>query len=236
MMMFKRILIANRGEIAIRVMRTCREKGIESVAVYSDADKNALHTRFADFSHNIGPPPASQSYLDQDGMIETAQKSDAEAIHPGYGFLAENPMFAEKCERAGIVFIGPTSKALAKSGDKVESRRIAKGAGIPVTPGTEGSVRSEIEAIKAAEEIGFPVILKASAGGGGISMAIVRSSEELPSSLKVAKSSSLSSFGSDEIFIEKYLRPARHIEFQILADSDGRVIHLGERDCSIQRR
>ena len=234
--MFKRILIANRGEIAIRVIRTCREMGIESIAVYSDADRNALHTRLADSSHNIGPPPAIQSYLDQDKIVDVAQKAGAEAIHPGYGFLAENPMFAEKCERVGIVFIGPTSKALAKSGDKVESRRIAKKARIPVTPGSDGSVRSETEAIRVAEEIGFPIILKASAGGGGISMAIVRSLEELPSSLKVAKSSSLSSFGSDEIFIEKYLKPARHIEFQILADSDGRVIHLGERECSIQRR
>jgi len=233
--MFKRILIANRGEIAIRVMRTCREMGIESVAVFSDADENALHTRFADRSINIGPPPASQSYLDQKKIIETAKEVDAEAIHPGYGFLAENSEFAEKCERAGVVFIGPTSKALAKSGDKIESRRMMKKAGIPVTPGTEGSVEED-EATEVAEDIGFPIILKASAGGGGISMAIVENSEELPSALKVAKSSSLSSFGSDEIFIEKYLMPARHIEFQILADADGRVIHLGERECSIQRR
>jgi acetyl/propionyl-CoA carboxylase alpha subunit len=209
--MFKRILIANRGEIAIRVIRTCREMGIESVAVYSEADKSALHARLADSSYSIGPPPAIKSYLDQDKIVKVAQKAGAEAIHPGYGFLAENPMFAEKCERAGIVFIGPTSKALAKSGDKIESRRIAIEAGIPVTPGSDGSVRSETEAIRVAEEIGFPIILKASAGGGGISMAIVRDMEELPSSLKVAKSSSLSSFGSDEIFIEK-------------------------RECSVQRR
>jgi acetyl-CoA carboxylase biotin carboxylase subunit len=234
--MFKRILIANRGEIAIRVIRTCREMGIESVAVYSEADKSALHTRLADSSYSIGPPPAIQSYLDQDKVVKVALKAGAEAIHPGYGFLAENPMFAEKCERAGIVFIGPTSKALAKSGDKIESRRIAIEAGIPVTPGSDGSVRSETEAVRVAKEIGFPIILKASAGGGGISMAIVRDMEALPSSLKVAKSSSLSSFGSDEIFIEKYLKPARHIEFQILADSDGKVIHLGERECSVQRR
>ncbi|MFQ6107376.1 MAG: acetyl/propionyl/methylcrotonyl-CoA carboxylase subunit alpha [Thermoplasmata archaeon] len=236
MMMFNRILVANRGEIAIRVMRTCKEMGIETVSVFSDADKNALHTRFSDLSYNIGPAPASQSYLDQDKIIDVAQEAGAEAIHPGYGFLAENPMFAEKCERAGIIFIGPTSKALAKSGDKVESRRIVKRAGIPVTPGSDESVRSESEAIRIAEEIGYPIILKASAGGGGISMAVVRSTEELPSSLKVAKSSSLSSFGSDEIFVEKYLEPARHIEFQILADSDGNVIHLGERECSVQRR
>lgn len=236
MIMFKRILIANRGEIAIRVMRTCREMGIESVAIYSDADENALHTRFADLSFYIGPPPASESYLDQNKIVDVAQKVGAEAIHPGYGFLAENPEFAERCEREGIVFIGPTSKALARSGDKVESRRIMKKAGIPVTLGTDDSVRDDDEAIRVAEEIGFPVILKASAGGGGISMAVVENSQDLPSSLKMARSSSLSSFGSDEIFIEKYLKPARHIEFQILADSDGRVIHLGERECSVQRR
>ncbi len=233
--MFEKILIANRGEIALRIMRTCREMGISTVAVYSDIDKHALHTRYADESYHIGPSPPLQSYLSADKIIKVAQEHEAEAIHPGYGFLAENPEFAWKCEENKIVFIGPNSWALAKTGDKLSSREIAKKEEIPVTPGSDGAVESD-NALEIAREIGYPIILKSSAGGGGISMGVVEEEKDLLKNLEIARSSSLSSFGNPNIFIEKYLRNPRHIEFQILADTHGNVIHLGERECSIQRR
>ena len=235
MNMFEKILIANRGEIALRVMRTCMEMGITTVGVYSDVDKNALHTRFADESYHIGPSPSLESYLNADKIIEIAKETDTEAIHPGYGFLAENPEFAWKCEENHIVFIGPDSWAMAKAGDKISSREFVKDAGIPVTPGSDEAVENDY-ALEIAEEIGFPIILKSSAGGGGISMGVVEKKEDLLNKLEIARSTSLSAFGNPNIFIEKYLIQPRHIEFQILADRHGNIIHLGERECSIQRR
>ena len=235
MNMFEKILVANRGEIALRVMRTCMEMGIATVGVYSDVDKNALHTRCADESHHIGASPSLQSYLNADKIVEIARETGAEAIHPGYGFLAENAEFAWKCEDNDIIFIGPNSVAMAKAGDKIASREFVKKAGIPVTPGSDEAVVSD-NALEIAREIGFPVILKSSAGGGGISMGVVEKEETLLKSLEIARSSSLSAFGNPNIFIEKYLVRPRHIEFQILADKHGNIIHLGERECSIQRR
>lgn len=233
--MFEKILIANRGEIALRIMRACKEMGIATVAVYSDVDKNALHTRYADESYHIGASPPLQSYLNADKIVKIALETGAEAIHPGYGFLAENPEFAWKCEENRIIFIGPNSWALAKTGDKLASREIVKKEGIPVTPGSDDAVQDD-DAIEIAEEIGFPIILKSSAGGGGISMGVVEQKKDLLKKLEIARSTSLSAFGNPNIFIEKYLRNPRHIEFQILADKHGNIIHLGERECSIQRR
>jgi pyruvate carboxylase subunit A len=224
--MFEKILIANRGEIALRIMRTCREMGISTVAVYSDVDKHALHTRYADESYHIGSSPPLQSYLNADKIIKVAQEHEAEAIHPGYAW---------KCEENKIVFIGPNSWALAKTGDKLSSREIAKKENIPVTPGSDDAVVND-DALEIAKDIGYPIILKSSAGGGGISMGVVEEEKDLLKNLEIARSSSLSSFGNPNIFIEKYLRNPRHIEFQILADTHGNVIHLGERECSIQRR
>lgn len=233
--MFEKILVANRGEIALRIMRTCKEMGIATVAVFSDVDKNALHTRYADESHHIGPSPALQSYLNADKIVKIAKETGAEAIHPGYGFLAENPEFAWKCEENGVNFIGPNSWALAKTGDKLASREIAKKEDIPVTPGSDQAVEDD-DALEIAKEIGFPVILKSSAGGGGISMGVVEEKDDLLKKLEIARSTSLSAFGNPNIFIEKYLIKPRHIEFQILADKHGNIVHLGERECSIQRR
>ena len=233
--MFGKILVANRGEIALRVMRTCREMGIASIAIYSDVDKNALHTKYADEAYNVGPSPSLQSYLNADKIIEIAKDAGAEAIHPGYGFLAENPEFAFKCEENNIIFIGPDFWAMAKAGDKIASRKFVKKEGIPITPGSEEAVEND-DALDIAKDIGFPVILKSSAGGGGISMGVVEREEDLLNKLEIARSSSQSAFGNPNIFIEKYLIRPRHIEFQILADRHGNIIHLGERECSIQRR
>jgi pyruvate carboxylase subunit A len=233
--MFEKILIANRGEIALRVMRTCKEMGISSVAIYSDVDKNAVHTRYADEAYHIGPSPSLQSYLNAEKIIEISKESGAEAIHPGYGFLAENPEFAFKCVENKIIFIGPDSWAMAKSGDKIASRKFVKKEGIPVTPGSDEAVEND-DALEIAKEIGFPIILKSSAGGGGISMGVVEDKKDLLKQLEIARSSSLSAFGNPNIFIEKYLIKPRHIEFQILADKHGNIVHLGERECSIQRR
>ncbi len=233
--MFEKILIANRGEIALRIMRTCREMGIATVAIYSDVDKNALHTRYADEAYHVGPSPSLQSYLNVDKIIEISKETEAEAIHPGYGFLAENSEFAFKCEENNIIFIGPDFWAMAKAGDKIASRNFVKKEGIPITPGSDGAVEDD-DALEIAKEIGFPVILKSSAGGGGISMGVVEKKEDLLKNLEFARSSSLSAFGNPNIFIEKYLIKPRHIEFQILADRHGNIIHLGERECSIQRR
>ncbi len=233
--MFEKILIANRGEIALRVMRTCREMGITTVAIYSDVDKNALHTRYADEAYNVGPNPSLQSYLNADRIIEISKEAAVEAIHPGYGFLAENPEFAFKCVENKLIFIGPDSWAMAKAGDKIASRKFVKEAGIPVTPGSDEAVEDD-DALEIANEIGFPIILKSSAGGGGISMGVVENKKNLLKQLEIARSSSLSAFGNPNIFIEKFLIKPRHIEFQILADRYNNIVHLGERECSIQRR
>ncbi len=234
--MFKKIVIANRGEIAVRVIRACKEMGIKAVTVYSDADRTALHTRYADEVYYLGPPPATESYLKIEKIIEIAKKSGAEAIHPGYGFLAENEFFAKACEDNGIIFIGPNSKAINLLGDKIASKRTMVKAGVPVIPGSEGAVKNEEEALKIIEKIGLPVLIKAAGGGGGKGMRVVRDKKELGTAIKQAMGEAQSAFGNPTIFIEKFLDQPRHIEFQILADNYGNVVHLGERECSIQRR
>ena len=234
--MFKKILVANRGEIAVRVLRACREMDITSATVYSDADQNALHTRYADEVHYLGPAPATESYLKIDSIIEIAKKSGAEAVHPGYGFLAENTEFARACEKSGIVFIGPTSKAIELLGDKIASKKTMTKAGIPVIPGSAGKVDREDAAKKIVEEIGFPVLIKAAGGGGGKGMRVVMERKDLMSAMKQAMNEAKSTFGNPTIFIEKFLEAPRHIEFQILADNHGNVVHLFERECSVQRR
>ncbi|VTR67878.1 acetyl-CoA carboxylase, biotin carboxylase subunit [Desulfosarcina cetonica] len=234
--MIKKILIANRGEIAVRIMRACREMGIRSVAIYSEADKEALFAKYADEAYLIGPSPASQSYLNMEKIIQTAKECGADAIHPGYGFLAENPVFAIACEKANIKFIGPTSKILSLMGDKVTARREMVKAGIPVVPGTDVCVTDYDQARSIVEEIGYPVIIKPSGGGGGIGMTVVSQEQELEKALESTKVIASTTFGVGDVYIEKYLVNPRHIEFQILADSHGNAIHLGERECSIQRR
>lgn len=231
-----KILIANRGEIAVRVIRTCHEMGIATVAVYSDADVTALHTRLADESYRIGPPPATESYLQQEKIIEIARQSGADAIHPGYGFLAENSEFAEKVEAAGICFIGPSASAMRMMGDKTAARRAMESAGVPIVPGTASPLGSVDAALEVARRVGYPVLLKAAAGGGGKGMRVVYSQKEMASSFRAAASEAESAFGDSRLYIEKYLQRPRHIEFQILADRHGNVVHLGERECSIQRR
>jgi pyruvate carboxylase subunit A len=231
-----KIFIANRGEIAIRVMRACREMGIPSVAAYSEADRDALFTKYADEAHCIGPPPATASYLNIQNVIEAAKESGADAIHPGYGFLAENPTFARVCEEEGIKFIGPSSRVLELMGDKVRARRKMIKAGVPVVPGTDECVSEFGQARDIATEIGFPVIIKPSGGGGGIGMTIVGDQGELADALKSTQAIATTTFGLPDVYIEKYLSNPRHIEFQILGDSKGNAIHLGERECSIQRR
>jgi len=234
--MFKKVLIANRGEIAIRVMRACRELDIKTVAVYSDVDKNALFAKYADEAYPIGPAPAAQSYLNMDNIMDAAHKSGAEAIHPGYGFLSENEIFAERCEKEGVVFIGPSSHAIRSVGSKIAAKKTMKAAGIPVIPGSEGGITDLDTAIEMAENIGYPIIVKASAGGGGIGMKVVRRTEELKETIESTRRVAKSSFGDPTVFMEKYLEEPRHIEFQILADSFGNIIHVGDRECSIQRR
>jgi pyruvate carboxylase subunit A len=234
--MIRKILIANRGEIAIRVMRACRDMGIPSVAVFSDADKDALFARYANESYSIGPAAASQSYLNIPRIMETAKESGSDAIHPGYGFLAENPKLAAACEREGIRFIGPSSRVLELVGDKIAARREMQKAGVPVVPGANECVVEYERARSIAKEIGFPIILKPSGGGGGIGMAIVNDEPSLPKALENAQAMAGTAFGLPDVYMEKYLSNPRHIEFQILADSKGHVVHLGERECSIQRR
>ncbi len=234
--MFRKVLIANRGEIAIRVMRACRELDVKTVAVYSEVDKNALFAKYADEAHYIGPAPASQSYLNMDAILDVAHKTGAEAIHPGYGFLSENEDFAGRCEKEGIIFIGPSSHAIESVGSKIEAKKTMRAAGIPVIPGSENSIEDLDSAVDVAENIGYPVIVKASAGGGGIGMKVVRKTSELEETLESTRRVAKSSFGDATIFIEKYLEEPRHIEFQILADSYGNIIHVGDRECSIQRR
>jgi pyruvate carboxylase subunit A len=234
--MMKKILVANRGEIAIRVMRACREMGIASVAVYSEADKEALFARYADEAYCIGPPPARASYLNIQKVIQTAKESGVDAIHPGYGFLAENPKFARACEEEGIKFIGPSSRVIELMGDKITARREMIKAGVPVVPGTEECVLEPEQARDLANAIGYPVIIKPSGGGGGIGMTIVTNEGELANALKSTQAIATTTFGLCDVYIEKYLPNPRHIEFQILGDSMGNAIHLGERECSIQRR
>jgi pyruvate carboxylase subunit A len=234
--MIEKILVANRGEIAVRVMRACREMGIASIAVFSEADKDALFTRYADESHLLGPSAAGQSYLNIPAIIEIAKRRSCDAIHPGYGFLAENPEFASACEREEIRFIGPSSRVLRLMGDKVAARLEMEKAGIPVVPGTNECIENYDHARSIAGRIGYPIILKPSGGGGGIGMTIVEREEALQKALDHAQAIAGTTFGIRDIYIEKYLSNPRHIEFQILADSQGNVIHLGERECSIQRR
>ncbi len=234
--MFKKILIANRGEIAVRVIRACRDLGIFPVAIYSEADRGALHVRLAEEAQFIGNSPASESYLSIEAVLGAARAAEVEAIHPGYGFLSENPSFARACEDAGFRFIGPSPAALALMGDKIASRKAVARAGVPVIPGTVDSVNSVEEAVSAAVEIGYPVMVKASSGGGGKGLRLVSTEEELRSVYEMTRSEAESSFGDATLFLEKYLQQPRHIEVQVLGDHYGNLIHLGERECSIQRR
>ena len=234
--MFKKVLIANRGEIALRVIRACRELGIQTVAVYSEADRESLHVRFADDDVCIGPASARDSYLRIPRLIAAAEITGADAIHPGYGFLAENAEFAETCAASNITFIGPTADQIRVMGDKAAARRTMMEVGVPVVPGTPGPVEDVEEALEFARTIGFPVIIKAAAGGGGKGMRVAKDPDDFARSFQLARSEALSAFGNGDVYVEKYLARPRHIEFQILGDSQGRVIHLGERDCSVQRR
>ena len=233
--MFRKILIANRGEIAVRVIRACREMGIQTVAIYSDVDRDALHVRFADEAYHCGPPPARESYLVAERVLEIAKACGADGIHPGYGFLAENGDFADACDAAGIKFVGPAGDVMRKMGDKVTARQTMEKAGVPIVPGTTEALSDE-EAITFSKEIGLPVMVKASAGGGGKGMRLVREEKDLAQSIARARSEAQSSFGNDSIYVEKFVEEPRHIEIQVLADTRGNTIHLAERECSIQRR
>src|SRR4030095_15367116 len=235
--MFKKVLVANRGEIAVRIIRACRELGIDTVAVYSEADRRALHVRYADEAYLLGPAPSRESYLRADKIIDIARKCGADAIHPGYGFLAEREDFAAACGDSGLAFIGPKPSSIAAMGDKAEARATVIKAGVPVVPGTEavGNMTDD-ERLKQPEQIVFPLLMKATAGGGGKGMREVKSLEEMPVLLQSARREAESAFGDGNVYLEKLLENARHIEIQILADTYGNVIHLGERECSIQRR
>src|SRR6202008_1264014 len=234
--MFKKILIANRGEIAMRIIIACRELGIKTVAVYSEADENSLHLRFADQDICIGPARSADSYLNVPAVISAAEVTGADAIHPGYGFLSESAYLAEVCEACHIKFIGPDPQAIRLMGDKARARRVMKKAGVPVLPGSDGPIESEEKALKLAKDIGYPIIVKATAGGGGRGMRVVRAPADLSHAVKTAQREAEAAFGVGDVYIEKYVESPRHIEFQILGDHFGSVIHLGERECSIQRR
>ncbi|MFZ5828005.1 MAG: acetyl-CoA carboxylase biotin carboxylase subunit [Bacillota bacterium] len=234
--MFQKVLIANRGEIAIRIIRACRELGIKTVAVYSEADKDALHVRLADEAHYIGPAPSNQSYLSVPAIITAATASGADAIHPGYGFLAENPFFAEACRQWKIAFVGPNPEAIRAMGLKDTSKALMKKAGVPTIPGSDGLIETEAEALAVAERIGYPVMVKATAGGGGRGIRIAHNAEELVQALQKAASEAGAAFGNAAVFVEKYIQVGRHIEVQVLGDQHGNIIHLGERECSLQRR
>lgn len=236
MKLFRKILVANRGEIAVRIIRACRELGIKTVAVYSDIEKDSMHVRLADEAVCIGPASSAQSYLNIPGILSAAEITDSEAVHPGYGFLSENPHFAEACHTSGITFIGPSTENIRLGGDKAKARQIMKRKGVPVVPGSDGPVLSEEMAVKVAKKIGFPVIVKASAGGGGKGMRVVNEEKDLEQAFYLAQREALTAFGNSELYVEKYIPDMRHIEVQIMADGKGNVIHLGERDCSIQRR
>jgi acetyl-CoA carboxylase biotin carboxylase subunit len=234
--MFQKVLVANRGEIALRVIRACRELGVQTVAVYSEADRESLHVRFADDDVCIGPAPARQSYLNISRIIAAAEITGADAIHPGYGFLAENAEFARICRASNIAFIGPLPEQIEAMGDKASARRLAANAGVPTVPGSEGILEDPDEALQIAEDIGFPVLIKASAGGGGKGMRIAREPEQFSQMFSLAQNEALAAFGNGAVYVEKFLDRPRHIEIQVLGDTHGRVVQLGERDCSIQRR
>lgn len=235
-LMIKKVLIANRGEIAVRIIRTCREMGIKTVAVYSDADRTALHVRYADEAYHIGPSPSSESYLDIQKIIDVAKKTGTDAIHPGYGFLSEKAEFSRRVSEAGIIFIGPDPEAINAMGDKITARAKMMSSGVPVVPGTPDKITDEQEAVKIIKEIGLPVMIKASAGGGGKGMRLIHHNDDIVSSLRAAKSEAMTAFNDDAVYIEKYIESPHHIEFQILADKFGNTIHLCERECSVQRR
>ncbi len=234
--MFNKVLVANRGEIAVRIIRALKELSIPSVAIFSEADRNSLHTRIADEAYCIGPASSSQSYLNIPSIMSVAEVSGADALHPGYGFLAENAHFAEVCESSGVKFIGPTAEVITLMGDKAKARETMIRNGVPVVPGTEQDLDDMDKILHIAEEIGYPVIIKAAAGGGGKGMRIAQNSRDLKKSIQTARTEAKAAFGNEEVYMEKYVEEPRHIEFQILADEHGNVIHLGERDCSIQRR
>ena len=234
--MFSKILIANRGEIALRVLRACKELGIRTVAVHSTADANAMHVRLADESVCIGPPAARDSYLNIPQLVAACEITGAEAVHPGYGFLSENARFAEIVEAHGVKFIGPSAEHIRIMGDKIEAKRTAQALGIPVVPGSDGGVTNETDALRVASEIGYPVLIKASAGGGGRGMKVAQTADDLAEAFATARSEARAAFGDDSVYIEKYLQRPRHIEIQVLGDGQGGAIHLGERDCSLQRR
>ena len=233
--MFKKVLVANRGEIAVRILRACEERGLNTVAVYSDADRTALHVRNADEAYRIGPPPARESYLNIPAIIAAARASGAEAVHPGYGFLSETEAFARAVSDAGLVWVGPAPQAIATMGDKVAARRTMLAAGVPVVPGTDTGL-TDAEASDAAEAIGYPVLVKASAGGGGKGIRVVDAPAELLRALAAARREAMAAFGDETVYLEKLIAHARHVEIQILADAHGNCVYLGERECSIQRR
>jgi acetyl-CoA carboxylase biotin carboxylase subunit len=233
---FESVLIVNRGEIAVRVIRACRELGLRSVAVYSDADRAARHVRLADEAYHIGAAPARESYLNIPKLLDVARTSGAQAIHPGYGFLAENADFADACAQAGLIFVGPTGDAMRAVGEKTSARRVAQKAGVPIVPGATAGLEDAQEAARLAETLGYPVMLKAAAGGGGMGQRIVQRPEEIEAALRSARSEAASAFGDSEVYMEKAISPARHIEVQIIGDTQGNVVHLGERECSVQRR
>ncbi len=234
--MFKKVLIANRGEIALRVIRACRELGLETVAVYSEADRESLHVRFADDDVCIGPPPSRSSYLKISHIIAAAEITGADAIHPGYGFLAENAEFADTCKASNITFIGPTGDQIRQMGDKATARRLAAEAGVPTVPGSPGTIDDPDEALAFAQSIGFPVIIKATAGGGGKGMRIAHDAEQFPQLFGLAQNEALAAFNNGAVYVEKYIQHPRHVEIQVMGDSFQKIVHLGERDCSVQRR
>jgi acetyl-CoA carboxylase biotin carboxylase subunit len=235
-MRIKKLLVANRGEIAVRVLRACRELGIATVAVYSEADREAPHVQMADEAYAIGPAPATESYLVVDRLVQTARRAGADAVHPGYGFLSENPAFAEACAAAGLTFVGPPAAAMRRIGSKTAARALARELGVPMVPGTVEPVAGDADAARTAREIGYPVMLKAAMGGGGKGMRLVRRAEDLPEALRAARAEAGAAFGDAAVYFERALESPRHIEIQVLADTHGHVIHLGERECSIQRR
>ncbi len=234
--MFKKVLIANRGEIALRIHRACKEMGIETVAIHSTADSNAMHVRMADESVCVGPPPAAQSYLSMPNIIAACEITGAEAIHPGYGFLSENATFVQICEDHGLKFIGPTSEHIRLMGDKITAKETMKALGVPCVPGSDGGVPTLDEARKVAAELGYPVIVKATAGGGGRGMKLARTAADMETAFQTARAEAKAAFGNDEVYLEKYLGEPRHIEVQVFGDGKGKAVHLGERDCSLQRR
>jgi acetyl-CoA carboxylase, biotin carboxylase subunit len=234
--MFQRILIANRGEIALRILRACKDLGIQSVAVYSEADRDSLHLRYADETICIGPAPSPDSYLNIPALIAAAEIADVEAIHPGYGFLSENEHFAEVCQSCNIKFIGPSPAAIAQCGDKVAAKRLAKESGVPTVPGSDGPIDNEQDALQIARKIGFPVLIKAAAGGGGRGMRVAHNEPSLVTGYHAARSEAEKAFKDSTVYLEKYIEKPRHVEIQIMADQHGNVVHLGERDCSLQRR